>query len=85
MDCTASVDLLQRHLSPEEFETLFKMTRAEFYRLPEFKRNDEKMRVGLWSSEDEKGGRASVAGVVYWPSGQQMHSCACHMKLIHWP
>jgi len=65
MDCTASVDLLQRHLSPEEFETLFKMTRAEFYRLPAFKRNDEKMRVGLWSSEDEKGGRTSVAGVVY--------------------
>lgn len=59
------VDFLQRHLSPEEFETLFKMTRAEFYRLPEFKRNDEKMRVGLWQSEDEKGGRASVAGVVY--------------------
>jgi len=57
---------LQRHLSPEEFETLFKMTRSEFYRLPEFKRNDEKMRVGLWSSEEkEKGGRSSVAGMVY--------------------
>jgi len=50
-------------LSSEEFETLFKMTRAEFYRLPEWKRNDEKMRVGLWSS-DEKG-RVSVAGMVY--------------------
>jgi len=59
--CCAFVDLLQRHLSPEEFEKLFKMTHAEFYRLPEWKRNDEKMRVGLWSS-DEKG-RASVAGV----------------------
>jgi len=45
------------------------MTRAEFYRLPEWKRNDEKLRLGLWHS-DEKGrasvaeGRVSVAGVV---------------------
>jgi len=61
---------VQRHLAEEEFETLFKMTRGEFYRLPEWKRNDEKMRVGLWWSE-EKGrlsridGRASVtAGAV---------------------
>lgn len=60
-ECIVHCWLLQRHLSPEEFETLFKMTRAEFYRLPEWKRNDEKMRVGLWSS-DEKG-RVSVAGV----------------------
>ena len=43
---------------------VFKMTRAEFYRLPEWKRNDEKMRVGLWTSDEQ--GRASVAGVAYW-------------------
>jgi len=59
--CVVCVDVLQRHLSREEFETLFKMTRAEFYRLPEWKQNDEKMRVGLWRS-DEKG-RASVIAV----------------------
>jgi len=56
---------MQRHLSPEEFESLFKMTRAEFYRLPEFKRNDEKMRLGLWTSSEPDRGRQSVAGVVY--------------------
>lgn len=38
---------LERHLSPEEFEEVFKMPSSEFYRLPAWKRNDEKTRVGL--------------------------------------
>jgi hypothetical protein len=47
------VDLhaLERHLSPEEFEEVFKMPSSDFYRLPEWKRNDEKQRVGLWRRE----------------------------------
>lgn len=38
---------LERHLSPGEFEEVFRMPSSEFYRLPEWKRNDEKLRVGL--------------------------------------
>jgi len=62
LECVVVVVVPQRHLSREEFEALFKMTRAEFYRLPAWKQNDEKMRLGLWTS-DEKA-RASVSGVV---------------------
>jgi hypothetical protein len=39
--------MLQRHLSPEEFEEVFRMPYIEFCRLPAWKRNDEKARVGL--------------------------------------
>jgi len=39
---------MQRHLAPEEFETVFGMQINEFYRLPAWKRNDEKVRVGLY-------------------------------------
>jgi len=44
------VDLhaLEHHLSPEDFEKLFKMSPAEFHRLPAWRRTDEKQRVGLW-------------------------------------
>jgi len=46
-----SLFYFQRHLSPEEFEEVFKMSLPEFCRLPEWKRNDEKQRVGLWQRE----------------------------------
>ena len=39
---------LERHLSTEEFMGLFHMTRVEFYRLPEWKRNDMKKRIRLF-------------------------------------
>lgn len=39
---------LQRHLSNEEFQALFHMSRLEFYRLPEWKRNDLKRRAKLF-------------------------------------
>ncbi|XP_015783551.1 actin-binding LIM protein 2 isoform X2 [Tetranychus urticae] len=39
---------LERHLSNDEFSTLFHMSRLEFYRLPEWKRNDLKKRVKLY-------------------------------------
>jgi hypothetical protein len=38
----------QKHLSLEEFERLFHMSRDEFYRLAEWKRNDLKLKVGLF-------------------------------------
>lgn len=39
---------LERHLSEAEFETLFQCTRNEFYRLPQWKRNDLKKRARLF-------------------------------------
>jgi len=39
---------VERHLSKEEFESIFHMNRQEFYRLAEWKRNDLKKRVGLF-------------------------------------
>lgn len=39
---------LERHLSTEEFMALFGMSRVDFYRLPEWKRNDLKKRVRLF-------------------------------------
>jgi hypothetical protein len=39
---------VERHLSKEEFESIFHMSRLEFYRLAEWKRNDLKKRVGLF-------------------------------------
>ncbi|KAI5715983.1 hypothetical protein M8J77_025597 [Diaphorina citri] len=39
---------LERHLSDVEFETLFLCTRAEFYRLPTWRRNDLKKRARLF-------------------------------------
>lgn len=39
---------LERHLSEAEFETLFQCTRSEFYRLPQWKRNDLKKRARLF-------------------------------------
>jgi actin-binding LIM protein len=42
-----SPNSLERHLSPEEFEAVFKMAPIEFSRLPFWKQNEEKIRVGL--------------------------------------
>lgn len=39
---------LERHLSPEEFQTLFEMTITEFDRLSLWKRNDLKKKVSLF-------------------------------------
>ncbi|RWS12503.1 actin-binding LIM protein 2-like protein, partial [Dinothrombium tinctorium] len=39
---------LERHLSNEEFMALFHMSRLDFYRLPEWKRNDMKRRARLF-------------------------------------
>ncbi|XP_064465579.1 actin-binding LIM protein 3-like [Ornithodoros turicata] len=39
---------LERHLSNKEFQALFHMTRLDFYRLPEWKRNDLKRRAKLF-------------------------------------
>lgn len=39
---------LQRHLSNEEFQAIFHVSRLEFYRLPEWRRNDMKRRVKLF-------------------------------------
>ncbi|XP_054288592.1 actin-binding LIM protein 3 isoform X4 [Macrosteles quadrilineatus] len=39
---------LERHLSEAEFETLFQCTRPEFYRLPQWKRNELKRRARLF-------------------------------------
>ncbi|GIY35916.1 hypothetical protein CEXT_652542 [Caerostris extrusa] len=39
---------LERHLSNEEFQALFHLTRLQFYRLPEWKRNDLKRRARLF-------------------------------------
>jgi len=41
-------DRLERHLSDNEFHTLFQMTRSEFYRLPEWRRVDLKKRFKLF-------------------------------------
>ena len=38
----------QRHLSDDEFEAIFQMSRAEFYRAPAWKRNDLKKRCRLF-------------------------------------
>lgn len=38
----------QKHLSKDEFESIFHMTHQEFYRLAEWKQNDLKKRVGLY-------------------------------------
>ena len=37
-----------KYLSDEEFESLFKMTKDEFYKLPEWKRLRQKKAVKLW-------------------------------------
>ncbi|XP_054720732.1 uncharacterized protein LOC129230359 [Uloborus diversus] len=39
---------LERHLSNEEFQALFHLTRLQFYRLPEWRRNDLKRRARLF-------------------------------------
>ncbi|XP_018898521.1 actin-binding LIM protein 3 isoform X3 [Bemisia tabaci] len=39
---------LERHLSESEFETLFQCTRTEFYRLPQWRRNELKRRARLF-------------------------------------
>ncbi|GAB6023187.1 hypothetical protein CHUAL_014211 [Chamberlinius hualienensis] len=39
---------LERHLSNEDFEAVFRMGRSEFYRLPEWRRNDMKKRAKLF-------------------------------------
>ncbi|KAG8202041.1 hypothetical protein JTE90_010409 [Oedothorax gibbosus] len=39
---------LERHLSNEEFQALFHLTRIQFYRLPEWKRNELKRRARLF-------------------------------------
>ncbi|XP_067142769.1 actin-binding LIM protein 2-like isoform X1 [Centruroides vittatus] len=39
---------LERHLSNEEFHAIFHLTRLEFYRLPEWRRNDLKKRAKLF-------------------------------------
>lgn len=38
----------QRHLSDQEFEALLQLPRSDFYRLPQWKRNDMKRRVRLF-------------------------------------
>ncbi|XKL66403.1 hypothetical protein PGB90_009823 [Kerria lacca] len=39
---------LERHLSDAEFETLFQLTRNDFYRLPQWRRNELKRRARLF-------------------------------------
>ncbi|XP_066998828.1 actin-binding LIM protein 2 isoform X3 [Anabrus simplex] len=39
---------LERHLSDAEFEAVFQMSRVEFYRLPQWRRNDLKRRARLF-------------------------------------
>ncbi|CAH1103977.1 unnamed protein product [Psylliodes chrysocephalus] len=39
---------LERHLSDQEFEALLQLPRSDFYRLPQWKRNDMKRRVRLF-------------------------------------
>ncbi|XP_065215240.1 actin-binding LIM protein 3-like isoform X3 [Planococcus citri] len=39
---------LERHLSDAEFETLFQMSRTDFYRLPQWRRNELKRRARLF-------------------------------------
>ncbi|XP_018319106.1 actin-binding LIM protein 1 isoform X3 [Agrilus planipennis] len=39
---------LERHLSDKEFEDLFQCTRAEFYRIPQWRRNEMKRRIRLF-------------------------------------
>ncbi|KAG1663754.1 Actin-binding LIM protein 1 [Nymphon striatum] len=41
-------NLLERHLSDEEFEMVFNMNRVDFYRLPEWRRNDMKRRAKMF-------------------------------------
>lgn len=38
----------QRHLSDAEFEAVLQCTRAEFYRLPQWRRNEIKRRARLF-------------------------------------
>lgn len=42
------VYLFQRHLSDTEFEQLFQCTRSDFYRLPQWRRNELKRRARLF-------------------------------------
>lgn len=39
---------IERHLAKEEFESIFHMSKEEFYRLAEWKRNDLKRRIDLF-------------------------------------
>ena len=39
---------LQRHLSDVDFEAIFHMSRTDFYRLPQWRRNDLKKRAKLY-------------------------------------
>jgi len=39
---------LERHLSEAEFETLFQCSRSEFYRFPQWRRNELKKRARLF-------------------------------------
>jgi actin-binding LIM protein len=40
--------IFQRHLSDSEFEMIFHVGRMEFYRMPQWKRNDLKRRALLF-------------------------------------
>lgn len=43
-----SKETIEQHLTQDEFETVFAMSQEEYYRLPEWKRNDMKTRIGLY-------------------------------------
>ena len=45
--CNHYALFLQKYLSNEEFEQYLGTTREDFYKLPEFKRNDIKRKVSL--------------------------------------
>jgi actin-binding LIM protein len=43
-----AVDVLQRHLSDAEFEAILQVGRQDFYRLPQWRRNELKRRARLF-------------------------------------
>lgn len=48
MICDCSCLSLQRHLSDVEFEHVLQCTRSDFYRMPQWRRNDIKRRARLF-------------------------------------